>query len=183
LGLDSHGQTVYVQLGAGNVNEIQSLTQKIVSALNAHFSRTQIVLAESPISRSRLQIEGTYTWIRDFPNSIYFEAFDLAILAAGYNSVYETIFTCLPAIFFPNTAARVDDQLRRAKTAERLVHTRVMDSFDRRVFVSAVQQLLEQGRAGVRCEPPFPNGAVAAARLLQGLPGSPRTAEQPGRAP
>ena len=56
--------------------------------------------------------------IRDYPNSRFFNAFDFAIMAAGYNSYHEAINFNLPTIFYPNLNTGKDDQLARAKIAE-----------------------------------------------------------------
>ena len=55
--------------------------------------------------------------LRDYPNSMYMDQFDFAIIAGGYNSYHEVIEANLPSICFPNLATGRDDQLARAKVA------------------------------------------------------------------
>ena len=49
---------------------------------------------------------------------MYFDDFDFAILAGGYNSYHEAIQSSLPSICYPNTKTGTDDQLARAIVAE-----------------------------------------------------------------
>jgi UDP-N-acetylglucosamine--N-acetylmuramyl-(pentapeptide) pyrophosphoryl-undecaprenol N-acetylglucosamine transferase len=56
--------------------------------------------------------------IQHYPNSRFFEAFDLAISAAGYNTVHELLFFGVPAILIPMKRL-TDDQEARARAAER----------------------------------------------------------------
>ena len=61
-----------------------------------------VVLGESMIG-DRLKVTGErIRIIRDYPNSRFFEAFDFAIMAAGYNSFHEAVQFSLPTIFYPN---------------------------------------------------------------------------------
>ena len=57
--------------------------------------------------------------LRDYPNSMYFNAFDATVQAGGYNSYHETRKFGLPALFFPNMKTGMDDQLARCKVAEK----------------------------------------------------------------
>ena len=53
-----------------------------------------VLLGESMIGE-RLKIIGERVRIiRDYPNSIFFKAFDFAIMAAGYNSFHEAVQFC-----------------------------------------------------------------------------------------
>ena len=56
--------------------------------------------------------------LRDYPNSMYFRAFDATVQAGGYNSFHETRRFGLPALFYPNMNTGMDDQLARCKVAE-----------------------------------------------------------------
>ena len=56
--------------------------------------------------------------LRDYPNSMYFRAFDATVQAGGYNSFHETRRFGLPALFYPNMSTGMDDQLARCKVAE-----------------------------------------------------------------
>src|SRR5690606_637464 len=79
---------IYVQLGAGNINDINSTIQMILSELKKR-EDVYVVIGESIIGK-RLDVnENRVMILRDYPNSMYFNAFDLAITAAGYNTFHE----------------------------------------------------------------------------------------------
>ncbi|MAO69669.1 MAG: hypothetical protein CL983_01135 [Euryarchaeota archaeon] len=117
LGIPFDSTVVYVQLGAGNINDINSELGMTIDALSNH-ENVFIVLGESMIGK-RLNVNSEkIRIIRDYPNSRFFNAFDFAIMAAGYNSYHEAINFNLPTIFYPNLNTGKDDQLARAKIAE-----------------------------------------------------------------
>ena len=118
LNLNPQKKTVYVQLGAGNINDTQEITQRVLDAIST-IPELQIIIAESLISKSQKIYSGDYRTVRDFPNSKYYKAFDVAILAAGYNSVNESVYFNLPSIFLPNDKTISDDQVARAEIATR----------------------------------------------------------------
>ena len=53
------------------------------------------------------------TILRDYPNSLYFNAFDYSIQAGGYNSFHEMRSMKLPTLFYPNLNTGMDDQKSR----------------------------------------------------------------------
>jgi UDP:flavonoid glycosyltransferase YjiC (YdhE family) len=57
--------------------------------------------------------------IRDYPNSMYFNAFDATVQAGGYNSFHEVRNIRLPTLFYPNMETGMDDQLARCNIAEK----------------------------------------------------------------
>jgi len=67
---------------------------------------------------NRLNITGErIRTLRDYPNSLYFNSFDFAIMAGGYNSYHEAIAFQLPTICLPNKNTGMDDQVARANVA------------------------------------------------------------------
>ncbi|GEM_PF-827608 len=117
LGLDPAKKTVFVQLGAGNINDINTQSETIIETAR-QFADVQLVLAESPISHARLEwFEGVRT-VRDYPLSRYYQGFDVVISAAGYNTVTELAYFGIPSILIPNLQTRADDQLGRARIAQ-----------------------------------------------------------------
>ena len=117
LGVPQDAVIVYVQLGAGNINDIDSEIGMTLEALK-RYEDIYVVLGESMIG-DRLKVTGErIRIIRDYPNSRFFDAFDFAIMAAGYNSFHEAVQFSLPTIFYPNMNTGQDDQLARAKAAE-----------------------------------------------------------------
>ena len=113
LGIPSDSTLVYVQLGAGEINDIESDLQLTIRLLLER-ENTYIVVGESMIG-NRLDISGErIRTLRDYPNSLYFNSFDFAVMAGGYNSYHEAIAFQLPTICIPNKKTGMDDQVARA---------------------------------------------------------------------
>ena len=167
LGLSKQARVAYVQLGAGNINDIHDLVQQVVSALNS-VTNMQVVLGESIISNQDLEIKGEFIRLKDFPNSALFNGFDIAVMASGYNSVYESISLGLPTIFFPNLDTGADDQMARAKIAQDLGTASIMTTFDRDIFLAQVNSLLKENtnQALDKSSSSFINGATQAAEQI-----------------
>lgn len=110
-------RVVYVQLGSGNMDDAVTWIGSALAALDRH-PEVEVVLAESPIANQELIVPPGVHWIRQYPNARFFNAFDLAISAAGYNTVHELLFYGVPAILIP-MARLTDDQEGRARAAER----------------------------------------------------------------
>ena len=118
LNLPLTGRVVYVQLGAGRINDIDSEIRLTVEALLKHDDIT-VVVGESMLGE-RIELSmNRVILLRDYPNSMYFRAFDATVQAGGYNSFHETRRFGLPALFFPNMNTGMDDQLARCKVAEK----------------------------------------------------------------
>lgn len=108
---------VYVQLGAGNINDINSEINKVIVELRKH-DNVVIVLGESMIGNELKIIEEDIIVIKDYPNAKYFNGFDFAVSACGYNTFHELIYFGVPAIYLPNMNAAIDDQYARAMIAQ-----------------------------------------------------------------
>ena len=71
LGLGLEEKVVYVQLGAGRINEIGSEVRLTIDALLAH-ENVSVVLGESMLGE-RLSVNlDRVVLLRDYPNSVYF---------------------------------------------------------------------------------------------------------------
>ena len=117
IGLPTDCVAVYVQLGAGRINDINSEVRTVVNAIlenkNAH-----VILGESMLGE-RLDIDMDRVHIiRDYPNAIYLAAFDFSVQAGGYNSFHEMRQMRIPTLFLPNMNTGMDDQLTRCNVAE-----------------------------------------------------------------
>lgn len=118
LGVPIDIQVAYVQLGAGRINEIDSDVRQVVDALLAH-NDVHVVLGESLLG-DRLQINlDRVHLIRDYPNALFLNAFDVSIQAGGYNSFHEMRKQAIPTLFLPNMNTGMDDQLARCEVAEK----------------------------------------------------------------
>jgi hypothetical protein len=117
LNLPLKGRVVYVQLGAGRINDIGSEIRLTVEAL-LRYDDVTVVIGESMLGE-RIDINlNRVVLLRDYPNSMYFNAFDATVQAGGYNSFHETRKFGLPALFYPNMNTGMDDQLARCQIAE-----------------------------------------------------------------
>ena len=117
LGIPAGALLCYVQLGAGNINNINSELFMVLEAISKH-SHVYVVVGESMLGK-RISAEFERVRIlRDYPNSRYFRDFDFAVMAGGYNSFHEVIEAEIPTICFPNMKTGRDDQYRRVKVAQ-----------------------------------------------------------------
>ena len=117
LGIPEDALAVYVQLGAGQINDIESEIHITLKSLLEH-SNVHVVLGESMIGE-RISVDlPRLTILRDYPNSMYFNGFDASVQAGGYNSFHEMRTAGLPVLFYPNMETGMDDQLARCKIAE-----------------------------------------------------------------
>ena len=117
LGIPLDARVTYVQLGAGRINEIDSDVRKIVNSL-LDYDDMYVVLGESLLGkRLKIDIERIIV-IRDYPNALFFNAFDFSVQAGGYNSFHEMRVQRIPTLFVPNLETGMDDQLSRCRIAE-----------------------------------------------------------------
>jgi UDP:flavonoid glycosyltransferase YjiC (YdhE family) len=116
LGLPSDARAVYVQLGAGRINDIESEVRRVVDALHAQ-PDVHVVLGESMLG-ARLDVDlDRIHLLRDYPNALYLKAFDASVQAGGYNSFHEMRSLRLPTLFLPNLSTGMDDQVARCNIA------------------------------------------------------------------
>ncbi|MFD1735468.1 glycosyltransferase [Bacillus salitolerans] len=161
-------KVLYIQLGAGKINDIFSPIQFILEEL-CTLDNTFIILGESPLGE-RLNIDGeNMITIRDFPNSRYFNGIDLAISASGYNSVSELVYFQVPTIFIPNQSTRADDQLMRAKLAEEYGPFISLQDLNKESFHHAVKRLLFNREFFDQRNKSFTNGAEEIATFLSNI--------------
>ena len=146
LMLPEKGPVVYVQLGAGRINDINSEVRLTIDSLLSE--GVSVVLGESMLGeRLPVELEGVYL-LRDYPNSMFYNAFDASIQAGGYNSYHEVRKFGLPTIFYPNMNTGMDDQLARCKQAEIEGWGIVVESRNEQTILAAVTRLLELERRG-----------------------------------
>ena len=167
--IPEENKAVYIQLGAGNINDIHSDLSRIVRALKS-IPNVSILLGESIIGDPLDVADPAVTIVRDYPNSRYFGGFDLVITACGYNSFHEVLFHRIPALFLPNTETRTDDQVRRAGEAAKAGFGRMaVDISDETELKRMITELLglPAGQSEAAAASLLPeNGAWEAARIL-----------------
>lgn len=169
LGLDAGRPSVLIQLGVGYNRDVVALVDNLIMQLQ-QYDQLQICVAEWLNGTQPLNYWQDVSYLRGYPLSQYFKAFDFSIAAAGYNTFHEIVNFDLPTIFIPNRHPSMDDQAGRATHAQALQAAFELDESDlgdlpdlvnllmdgkAREFLAANSKSLHQ-----------PNGAADAARLL-----------------
>jgi UDP-N-acetylglucosamine--N-acetylmuramyl-(pentapeptide) pyrophosphoryl-undecaprenol N-acetylglucosamine transferase len=170
FGIPSDAMAVYLQLGAGKINDINSDLQHSIELLN-EYEDVYIVVGESIIGgRLRLKGERLHV-IRDYPNSIMFNGFDFAILAGGYNSFHEAISFNLPTVFIPNKSTGMDNQTLRVKAGVKAGACLMVEEENHPELKAAILTMMDsRKREAMRkaCEAMVPNGADEIGQKLIG---------------
>lgn len=112
LGLSPNKKHVLIQVGAGIINDVKSIQDFAADEVASLGDEWQAVLVRNPLSAESLS--DKHVSVQAFPLAKYYKAFDAAVLAAGYNSVQESVQMALPSVFVPNPNTKTDDQFRRA---------------------------------------------------------------------
>lgn len=120
LGLDTKTRYVLVQLGAGAINDVADWREQAISRLLALSPSYDVVLGLSPLSNEYVDDRPGVHVLRKYPLARYLAAFDFQVIAAGYNSIHESIRFCTPAVVVPNLQTITDNQSLRAAEYERL---------------------------------------------------------------
>jgi UDP:flavonoid glycosyltransferase YjiC (YdhE family) len=164
---------VYVQLGAGNINDTRGSLQAIVAHLEQQ--GFAVVVGDSPIrlgGQPPADSSRTHAiHVCGYPNSRYFALFEFAVLAGGYNSVCEAVGMGLPAIFLPNLHTVADDQLGRVQRVTATGIYEVLANPDDS-FAQALARLLARLHQQQAPLPMAFDGARQAAALLLALAGA-----------
>jgi len=158
---------VYVQLGAGNINDIQALSDQILSILTGR-KDIVVLLAESPIAERAHNGRANVHVLRHYPNSLYCRGFDLAITAVGYNTFHEQMHFGVPSVLIPNQETKTDDQTGRAMTAHRALAAITvlrLESLAEAIALGLTDAVASTMREKALALVPA-NGALAAAQCL-----------------
>lgn len=172
LGLDPARPAVLVQLGAGYNRDIVSLIDDLIETLQ-QVPSLQICIAEWVNGAQSLSYWPGVKYVRGYPLSQYFRAFDFSIAAAGYNTFHEVIGFGLPTIFIPNRHPSMDDQGGRAEHAQALHAAFELPEGDLSDLPHLVALLIDAKArdflAGNCRQISMANGAGDAARMLEEL--------------
>ena len=169
LGLDPDARWALVQLGAGAINDLASTLGAAFAELRAT-AGLAIAFAESTLTPPRGDVPDDVARLRRYPLAPDLAAFDVVLTAAGYNTYHEVLAAGVPAVLVPNTETQLDDQLARARFADRLGVARCWDDGQRVTLRAHLDALLDPGEAArLRARlaaRPVRNGAGAAARVV-----------------
>ena len=102
--------------------------------------------------------------LRDYPNSLYYNAFDCSIQAGGYNSFHEVRRYGLPTLFYPNLFTGMDDQLARCMVSVEEGWGQVLEKRDEKTITAAIDELLS--RSGKSSPLDVESGAIPLAKQL-----------------
>lgn len=154
----------YVQLGAGNINEVDDVQGRVIRGLQS--LGLKVVVARSPIALGDSVSNVADRTIVDYPNSRYYNAFDIGVMAGGYNSVCEAVVYGLPTIFIPNLSTGSDDQLKRVNQIRQVGLYEVLADFEEEVFLGMVEKIISESHDHSKNRKIFENGAAQAASII-----------------
>ncbi|HEV2076052.1 MAG TPA: glycosyltransferase, partial [Thermoleophilaceae bacterium] len=133
----------------------------------------QVVVAVSPLRSRAVPLPEGVAKVSTYPLASVYRAFDLTISGAGYNIFHEVVAYGLPALFVPNAGTPLDDQVARARFAERSGFGRSWDGRDGHSLDAHLTALLDDAArtemARRARELGLRNGAPDAARLVARL--------------
>ena len=173
LEIDPDRMTIALQLGSGSNFAYSEIRRAILSAL-AGASDTTVLELRSPIASADLMKPADVYGIAQrtlFPSFRFSRCFDLLITGSGYNSFHECIFGGIPAVFVPNEAPEMDDQLLRARYAETMQFARCLRAKDTFRVPAVLEEMLSSDTR-VRLKEraarlKFENGAHTIAKYLE----------------
>lgn len=170
LGLSSDKQAVLIQLGAGNNFDYRKIHKTAFSHVTEQH-QAEVAVGEWLISEKNMDLPEGVVRLPGYPFARYFNAFDLAISAVGYNSFHELIYAGVPTILVPNEAMEQDNQLARALYADRHGLAKCVRSNEIYGFPNKIDQLFDPAvrkRMQQRMEALEPeNGAAEAASFIE----------------
>jgi hypothetical protein len=143
LGIPAQALVCYLQLGAGKINDISDEINFSLDSLSKH-PQVITVVGESILGNRISYNHPSVRILRDYPNSMFFQDFDFAILAGGYNSFHEAIQSSLPTICYPNLKTGTDDQLARSLIAEDAGCMIVIRKRDRTSISAAIDRIIDE---------------------------------------
>tara|TARA_B100001564_G_scaffold354407_1_gene364933 strand:+ start:2216 stop:3529 length:1314 start_codon:yes stop_codon:yes gene_type:complete len=162
LNLPIDARVTYVQLGAGQINDIDSEIRLTIDAL-LHYPDMHIVLGESMLGERLDFDQERVHLLRDYPNSMYFNGFDYSVQAGGYNSFHEMRNLGIPTLFYPNMKTGMDDQLARCEIAEKENWGIVLENRNQVEINNSIEELLNLRPVA---KPQFTSGSVVVAEYI-----------------
>lgn len=143
LGLSEQDRWALLSLGAGNVNDTQSVLQTFVTTLAELGVRCATAVPEISL---RVGEQTPLQSVSVYPLAPLYPAFDLVVSASGYNSFHELLRLGVPTLFVPNEATSLDDQQRRAQYAADQGWAHTTASLDPLHLHSLLAELLDEGQ-------------------------------------
>ena len=166
LHLEPQGRYALFSLGPGNLKDMSSIGHQLVRRL--HAEDYTIVWACAPISQQDVELPQTVVPVSVYPLVRYFNAFDVFVGAAGYNTCCEVVQTQTPSLLIPNTLV-ADDQSRRAQFVVDYAPAVVSACETQDEMDAAIHDLLELAKTSPSSCPVDMNGALLAADAILAL--------------
>jgi UDP:flavonoid glycosyltransferase YjiC (YdhE family) len=171
LGIDESVKAVLVTLGGGNLNDITS-DLDLVADVVRHRPGWQVYATQAPITRSGVPARDDIRSLSVYPLSRYLAAFDVAVVACGYNAYHEAILAGTPTIFVPKPK-KTDDQHARAAYADERGIGIAVDGVTSELIGKALDRLTdpdEAARVRQQCADQYSgNGAAEGMALVEDL--------------
>lgn len=156
LGLPPDNPAVYVSTGGGGDRNAEDLLRGLM-AVAASLPHVRFVFGAGLLYRGREWAAPNVTWTRRPVLVECFRAFDAAITAGGFNTIWELMHCGVPCLFLPQPRGW-DDQEARALRCERAGAGRLLASREPEAISAGLQELLRSEQRE--------QSAAAAARLL-----------------
>lgn len=156
LGLPVEGSAVYVSTGGGGDREAEDVLRDLVTAAKG-LPEIRFVIGAGTLYRGREWAAPNVSWTRRPVLVECFRAFDAAITAGGFNTVWELMHCGVPCLFLPRPRGWDDQEARVARCVEAGAGM-LLPSREPEVITTALRELL-MGDVQAR-------HAAAATRLL-----------------
>jgi len=141
LGLPAEGRAVYVSTGGGGDQEAEAVLGEIAAAATG-MPEVRFVIGAGLLYRGREWPAANVTWTRRPVLVECFRAFDAAITAGGFNTVWELMHCGVPCLFLPRPRGW-DDQEARAARCVKAGAGRMLSSPDPDSVRSSLAALLQ----------------------------------------
>ncbi len=170
LGLNPEKPAVLIQLGAGNNFDYRTIHKTAYTHVTEQY-QADVAVGEWLISDKPMDLPANVVKLPGYPFARYFNAFDLAISAVGYNSFHELIYAGVPTILVPNEAMEQDNQLARALYADRHGLAKCVRAKEIYGFIKSIDEMFDPDRRRKmqqqldKIEPA--NGAAEAAAFIE----------------
>ena len=169
LGLDTARAYVLVQLGAGAINDVSDARERAISRILSLSPTTDVVVGLSPLSKHYVDDRPRVHVVRQYPIAKYLSAFDFMVIAAGYNSIHESVRFQAPAVVVPNLQTSTDNQALRASEYERLgygISANTLDELDKAIATFGDAEVRLRFRDALRSAAlPLDSGEGAATKI------------------
>lgn len=172
LGLPADEPCVLVALSADDPEQLAALVHRVREVTDAVAPDVHLFAPRHTLHGDRLAEVPRVTMRPVYPIARYLRAFDLAVTAAGYNTLHEVVRAGVPGVFVPKAVESVDDQTARARGAAARGAGWMATGVHDEAFSAAVREGLTGGRRALDDEDVRTNGAVAAADLIAALAAS-----------